>query len=227
MRRSLGHRVASLVLPLKCLGCGQESDWLCRECAGSLRPPREDSCLLCRRYSPEGRGICPSCSRKTALRGIVSPLAIKEPHLRELIHHIKYAGRIDAIRFCAVWLGRWSLERLPKSFTLVPVPLSRARQIQRGFNQAELYAKAISGAQTPLKRYLVRTRETAPQVSLSRQDRSANVKNCFSSREKIPSEEVIVLVDDVVTTGSTLREAARALRAAGAKQIWALTIAHG
>lgn len=108
----------------------------------------------------------------------------------------------------------------------MPVPLARTRQIQRGFNQAELYARAFSSVQTPLKRHLIRIRETAPQVCLSHRDRSANVKDCFASRAKIPADEIIVLVDDVVTTGATLREAARALRAAGAKQIWALTIAH-
>jgi ComF family protein len=131
-----------------------------------------------------------------------------------------------------------SLEELRESETpiVVPVPLHRSRERERGFNQAELLARTLSrrlGRERAGRgprvetRCLVRTRPTLPQTGLSLTARRENVRGVFevSSAERI-SDRAVVLVDDVMTTGATLSACAAALKRAGAGQVIAMTLAR-
>lgn len=111
----------------------------------------------------------------------------------------------------------------------MPIPLHPRRQRVRGFNQASLLAKSIAERLSiPVDAHsITRIAATAPQVSLTAQHRRANVENIFSLRDqKVIRGNTIILVDDVKTTGATLEQAARILKKAGAKEIWAITFAH-
>jgi ComF family protein len=114
---------------------------------------------------------------------------------------------------------------------LVPVPLHRSRRRSRGFNQAELIARAAL-KQLPhrielVSELLIRRRETISQVGLSREERIENMRGAFrvSDRARLKGRNIIV-VDDVMTTGTTLSECARVLKKAGANQVWAATVAR-
>jgi len=116
-----------------------------------------------------------------------------------------------------------------RRFTAVPVPLSRTRERTRGFNQSELLAEATAELLRIRKESgnLVRSKHTKPQTGLeSRNDRERNVKECFTLRdpERMKGANVL-LVDDVTTSGATLREAARTLRSAGVKHVVAIVLA--
>jgi ComF family protein len=110
---------------------------------------------------------------------------------------------------------------------LVPVPLAPARERERGFNQAALVADELARAlgRPVRRRWLRRARPTRPQSDLSAAERWANVRNAFQAAPAVAGHHVLV-VDDVLTTGATAAECARALRAAGARAVSVVTVAR-
>jgi ComF family protein len=158
--------------------------------------------------------------------------------LRDLIHLLKY----EQVRPAAALLGNFLREalakvELPSSMLLVPVPLWTGKRRERGFNQAEEIAKALvrtfaSGGTAPASiqldtTSLVRRRETASQTGLTRHQRRANVRGAFAVvRPETVTGRNILLLDDVMTTGTTAGECARMLLRAGAKQVFVATVAR-
>ena len=111
----------------------------------------------------------------------------------------------------------------------VPVPLFSSKLKKRGYNQSEILAKELSKKfKIPFQNILERTRNTKTQVGLSNIDRKLNIKNAFSfnNQKSVISNQSIFLVDDVVTTGSTLKEAAKVLKRNGVKRVIGLTLAR-
>lgn len=117
----------------------------------------------------------------------------------------------------------------PQPDILIPIPLAKKRQKERGFNQSEEIGKELSKfLKIPLvNNALIKVRETLPQVELSGKEREENIKGAFWCRdENMVKNKTIFLVDDVFTTGSTMEEAARVLKEAGAKKVWGITVAR-
>ena len=116
------------------------------------------------------------------------------------------------------------------SFLVIPTPLHHRKFLERGFNQSELLAKEIAdefdlNLRTDL---LIKIKKTPSQTDLKEEERLLNVKGIFQVKDKkIIKGKIIFLVDDVITTGATLNEAAKVLKKAGAKEVWGLTIAKG
>ncbi len=146
--------------------------------------------------------------------------------VREAIQAFKFSGKASLARpLAALVLDGW---RPPAGVTaVVPVPLARARERERGYNQAALLAERIAAsADLPLRpRWLTRLRDTPAQSELSAAERRANVRHAFGASPEVAGAHV-VLVDDVLTTGATIAECSRALRAAGAAAIGVLTVAR-
>ena len=153
--------------------------------------------------------------------------------LRELIHLLKYEQVIPAANVLGKYLAQ-AIQKLDLagSVLVVPVPLHRSRRRQRRFNQADLIARAAlrsmdSGNAERDSRVLKRIRPTVSQTGLTRPQRRENIRGAFQvvhpSRVKGRS---ILLVDDVLTTGTTASECARVLRKAGAEQVWVATVAR-
>lgn len=147
--------------------------------------------------------------------------------LREIIHALKYDGRRSIAPPLSRMMGACGRALLADADLVVPVPLHGRRRRQRGFNQAHDLARGLG---LPVAAALRRVRQTRPQVELPAADRQTNVKDAFTVRRTwhLPpiTERVIVLVDDVTTTGATLDACARALRRAGARDVRALTAAR-
>lgn len=164
----------------------------------------------------------------------------KNDTVREAIHHVKYRGNISIIdRFGEIAFEEivdriLSKKDSDEKLYIVPIPLSQKRYMQRGFNQSELIAcsiikndnkKRLVHSPQTLKRVL----DTQPQTKLTMSKRHTNVKNCFAVSKKETSKvkgETVILIDDVTTTGSTLREARKVLLEVGVKEVWAVTLAH-
>lgn len=151
--------------------------------------------------------------------------------VRDMIHSFKYNRR----RHLCQPLSLLAIERMSdflhecKTDIIVPVPLHRTRLRQRGFNQAVLLGSKMSrGLGIPmLPDVLARTRKTEPQVELSASERRLNVKDAFSvKKHQMLTGKRIMLLDDVITTGSTMNECAKELKKAGAEIVIALTIAR-
>lgn len=153
-----------------------------------------------------------------------------DEHSKDIVHQLKYRDWAEAGVFMARLMTRSGAELLSNADVIVPVPLHRWRFWRRRFNQAATLAQLIA-RQRGLKfqpEVLMRTRATAQQVGLSAKERQKNVKGAFvvpfEARAAVAGK-TIVLVDDVRTTGSTLRACTAALRSAGAAKIHVLTFA--
>lgn len=147
--------------------------------------------------------------------------------LREAVHRLKFGRRPALARpLAALMLEPWAAW-LPPVDAVLPVPLARARERQRGFNQAALLAERVAGALGVRlePRWLARARDTAPQTDLDVAARRANVRGAFLGSAAVRGLDLL-LVDDVLTTGATASECARALRAAGARHVGVLTVAR-
>lgn len=197
---------------------------LCQICGEKLFHSNADAkdaplCGVCRRIQPH--------FRRAAAYGAY------EGALRDLIHLFKYKGIMPAGKMLGGLLNQAvAAMALPDSLIVVPVPLWSGKRTARGFNQAEAIARTFMNFQTSSSiqldtSLLVRTRETASQTGLTRHQRRANVRGAFAvlKPEKVKGRSILI-VDDVMTTGTTAGECARVLRRAGAKEVFVATVAR-
>ncbi|MBI4700233.1 MAG: ComF family protein [Deltaproteobacteria bacterium] len=184
----------------------------CAPCARALLPAAP------RRPSPPGTQATP----------VVSYAAYGGP-LRDALRRLKYGGRPDLGRLMGELALRAARGLAQRPDVAVPVPLHRRRLAERGFNQAALIAGRVAAdLGVPLRsRALLRTADTPPQAGLSRAARRANVRGAFVvSRPDQVRGRLVLLVDDIVTTGATLDACAAVLRASGARDVLGLTVAQ-
>lgn len=210
----------------------------CLEDLQSLRLP-EPACSHCALPLTSATALCGHCLRlPPAFSLCVAPFCYYYP-LDHLIARFKYNGCSASARllsglFCQHLEDFYRRSSLPLPQLVLPTPLHWRRHLERGFNQSELLARRAAralGLECP-GRLLRRTRATRPQQALSRRDRGANVKGAFAvsrrGRARLAGRRV-ALVDDVVTSATTVREIARVLMVAGAAEVhvWALARTPG
>jgi ComF family protein len=147
--------------------------------------------------------------------------------LRNAIHAYKYKSVGSLTKIFADLLIE-CLTREPVQYDeIVPVPLHQARERERGYNQAELLARALAARTSkPFARRLERVRATSDQIGLDIASRHANVRDAFKLREGASRPRRVLLIDDVCTTGATLDACAVALQAEGATATYGLTVAR-
>ena len=151
-----------------------------------------------------------------------------------MIHQLKYEPYAKELSSTLASLIITHFNLIQKSFDgdnyiLLAVPITKKKLKQRGYNQSEEIAKALSeNLQIPLlKSCLLKIKETPPQMTLSREEREKNIKGVFSVENKeLIGNKKILLVDDVYTTGSTMEECARVLKKAGAREVWGIAVAR-
>ncbi|HET9446230.1 MAG TPA: ComF family protein [Steroidobacteraceae bacterium] len=223
-RRALAHAL----YPCNCVLCGSRSDDeidLCRGCAEDL-PRNEPACIVCAEPLSAGPQTCGACLRDPPpfCRSLV-PFRYAYP-LDHVVRGLKYRSELACGRVLGELFARAVISRgetLPEA--IIPVPLARRRYVQRGYNQASelaLAIRSITGVAVKSD-VVIRQRETAEQAGLDRKARRRNVTGAFVPVKPLRARHVAIL-DDVVTTGSTVRELAAVLREAGAEQIevWAI-----
>jgi ComF family protein len=228
----------SLIFPSDCRICGAPIDTVtrlpvCPDCLKSPQPlSAEFFCVRCRTpfqnaFPLDKRGLCGLC--RHGLRGFDAAYCFGayEGKLRDLIHLYKY-GRLQTL---ARPLGDFMAAALPRDErfdAIVPVPLHWRRQWQRGFNQSERLALTLSRRTAiPVIKALRRVHSTAMQAGLSNTARRLNVSTAFSCRRPdAVAGKRILLIDDVMTTGSTASACAAELKNAGAARVALLTVAR-
>lgn len=228
--------ILDLIFPKLCVGCNKFGTYLCSSCKNEIKQT-DLVCPVCEKNSIGGL-THPLCSKKYRLDGLWS-LGIYEGSLKRTIQKIKYKFVSDVgeslINLIVEYWAKNSplfLDEVKKDggegWVIVPVPLHPKRERFRGFNQSALLGKILA-QKIGLKygNYLKRIKYTKPQVGLMGFQRKQNIKGAFSlNTSHFPLITNILLVDDVWTTGSTLKECCYILKAGGAKKVWALTIAR-
>jgi ComF family protein len=223
------YRLAlNLVLPPLCVVCGRVNTWLCLGCAEQLPLAHHTICVRCG-DAYEGDGICERC-RKTPLSvlPIRSAFVFKDA-IRDAIHALKYRGAREVAEPLAWRMTQAWYQQQLHGDVLVPVPLYLDREVERGYNQAYLLARALAPQiGVPMEASLVfRVRPTRSQARLRVAERWANVHGAFACSETVDLSGVrVMLIDDVATTGATLDACAVALLSRGARVVSAFTLAH-
>ena len=238
LRKSeLFQAAVSLLYPATCTVCRKQvraGEYLCEECEAKIVrivPPFCETCSEPFEGSINIAFSCANCAHRTIHFDAAVAVYRGRGIVRDVIHEFKYNRQMHLRHLVARWL-RAALddERLSDySFdVMVPVPLHPARQRERGFNQASLLAKLLC-AQTsiPCTPSLKRVRYTTTQTALDRSERMENLHNAFRLRKNADVRGLrVLLIDDVLTTGSTLSECARVLKRAGAISVHAATAAR-
>jgi ComF family protein len=227
----------SLLYPPGCTICRKSiraGDYLCDQCETKVVRIVAPFCHKCSEPfdgSITNTFACANCAHRTIYFDAAVSAYRGHGIVRQIIHEFKYGRQIHLRHLVARWLNSaLNDERLRESHfdVIMPVPLHPARQRERGFNQASLLAELLS-AQTsiPVKPLLERTRYTTTQTALDRSERMENLHNAFRLRKNADVRGLrVLLVDDVLTTGSTLNECARILKRASAFSVHAATAAR-
>jgi competence protein ComFC len=229
--------VTSLFYPATCVVCAanvERSEYLCGSCqdrAPRIAPP---FCAKCSEPFPGAitqTFSCANCEHRTLHFDCAVAAYRSRGVVRKLVHDFKYGKQRHLRHPLAGWLRETLNDpRLQgRRFDLiVPVPLHPARQRERGFNQATLLAELVAQSiAVPLRPVLERIRYTTTQTAYDRAERIENLHEAFRLRKNADVRQLrVLLIDDVLTTGSTLSECARILKAAGAISVHAATAAR-
>jgi ComF family protein len=211
-----------LVMPPACVGCGRSGAIVCAACLGALVPasdPRDGF------VAPD-----PAVVLGGALELGIAAFRYAGP-LRKGLAALKYIGasRAAAAYARAAQPAFGSLLAISGRATLVPVPLHRERQRERGYNQAELLARELARrSNMPLQPLLQRTRPTTKMHRLDRAGRLANLRAAFDVAEGASLPSRIIVVDDIITTSATLEACASVLRHAhaGVREVYGFALAR-
>lgn len=218
--------------PSFCVNCKSENNlhftFLCNDCYEKIEFVKTLTCQRCGRITKIGQ-FCSECRQDSLLSGVVYTLIYTGP-VKELVHWFKYGRMLNIGSFLTEILLETLANRLPPGeLVVVPVPLYFWRRAQRGFNQSEFIGRRVSKKfSIPYVEGLKRVRKTESQMKLGRKKRLTNLKNAFKARNLVYiSGKTVLLIDDVLTTGSTLKECARVLLAAGAHHVWGVVLTKG
>ena len=215
------------LFPPVCGGCSRIGFRWCPNCQHQVVPVPEPVCQSC--GMPLSRpGICPTCHDNPPPYEALRSWVVFEGPIRHAIHSLKYGRNVALGDALAPHLAECASKSSWKVDLVVPVPLGRKRIKERGYNQVGLLAIPLAAMQgwRYKPQVLIRARETRSQVGLSPLERKENIAGAFRAEPALAAGKAILLVDDVVTTGATLAACSDALILAGARIVYALTLAR-
>jgi len=241
------ERLWEVLFPRTCVGCRRAGKFICDICIGKAGRV-ELICPVCAKRAIGG-AVHPRCKTRYSLDGLVTIFRY-EGVVRRAISQIKFRFKYAIAEELVAILNRFMitehdlklyefLDFLTSKPTIVPVPVHWLRENWRGFNQSEIISLSLSKSlRLRSSNLLIRKRWTGQQVGKSKEKRLENIKAAFSLNSKFTQQnseefsgaskipESILLVDDVWTTGATMRECAGVLKRAGVKEVWGITLAR-
>jgi len=223
----LKRAALDLLFPPWCIGCGREGSYICDSCRQSLPLITPPICPRCGRPQAHGT-FCPGCTDWQAeIDGTRAPFLF-DGVIRKAIHELKYRNLRAVAPALAGFLHDFLLENPIPGDVLLPVPIHRKRQRERGYNQSSLLARELgrlSGLPV-VEDCLVRRTYTPPQArTASVIERRENVADAFACVDGRLRGMQVILIDDVSTSGATLNTCAGVLKSAGVATVWGLVIA--
>ena len=237
-----------LLFPKKCVSCKAFGSFLCSNCFAKISFDVETICVECNRQAVDGI-THPGCKKRYSLNGVLSSVKYNGV-MKKALYAYKYAPFVKQIEKALIELFYEGIIQKElfhtlsqKNALLVPIPLHPEKLKSRGYNQAEILASGLAkkirvedpslSAQDDISlrvaNLLYRQRRTQSQFRLTREERQKNITDAFGIKTDVvlTPDMTILLVDDIVTTGSTLSEAAKILKKSGVKEVWGVTLAHG
>lgn len=220
--------------------CRKLGEYICPNCFASISFDVTHKCLICQFHSIGGF-THPKCQTKYSIDGVSSAVRYKGV-IKKLLYQFKYKPYLTDLQNTLGELLEESLSQneqfmdyIKSRPLVVPIPLFKNKLHKRGYNQAQILGRELAkrfGLKT--ENVLIRTKPTKPQYGLSKEERKENMKNAFSinpsplilSQGERKNTEAVILIDDVLTTGSTLWEAARILKHHGISKVWGVTFAQ-
>ena len=234
--QSIVNHVVSFVFPAACAVCGRglsadDRIGVCGECLDNIELIKGYFCVKCGKALPDGGEYCYTCAQNRSYHfEFIRSAGEYKGNLRKLLHRFKYLDRDYYVRIFDI-LIRSVLNRekiLNEADCIVPVPLHWIKRLMRGYNQSELLALGAAKycGKPVLKNVLVRRKMTKSQFHLGKEERKKNLENAFRvvNSSEIKGKKVI-LIDDIATTCETIEHCSRELRNAGAKKVYAVTVA--
>ncbi len=228
-RRTLAASI-DLLLPPVCLLCGQSlpadhnAQAFCQDCLASISPLGLAHCSRCAQPFPNATSdhLCGTCLKRPPAFSIVHAVGIYQGSIKDAVHRLKYRNQLTLAKPLGQLLGK-VIEAAGGNFIpdcIVPVPLHPDRLRQRGYNQAFEVARPIAQQLgVPVNTTLLqRIRKTPPQQGLSAIERRSNLRNAFELSMTLAAQRVL-LVDDVMTTGETVRECCRTILAGNIREV--------
>lgn len=223
--RFLCQSILNIIFPSTCYNCGINDDYLCESCAMVIKPKTHQQCIVCGKLSMDGF-THPKCQTRYTPERLVTIFEYHSFPISRLITDGKYRF----IPRIFTRLGNIIANHLsvPYSAVIVPIPLHKRRINWRGFNQAELIAKEITGAQKlTLQALIKRVKLSRPQNGLDKEKRHSNISGVYNCLEVKNAPELVVLIDDVCTTGNTFLEATKTIKKVHKKtRVWCLAVAQ-
>ena len=231
----LAKGLLDLFYPPRCPFCDgllMPGEDLCADCGGGHRTVKEPVCKRCGKPMEEEREeFCGDCARKRHAYRQGKAVFVYRDSVRQSMYRFKYGNRREyaafyakeAARLYGAWVAGCGIE------VIVPIPMYAGKKRKRGYNQAEVFARAF-GKELNLpidSRIVRRIRDTIPQKELNDRQRRKNLKNAFQLCKDVVQYTQILLVDDIYTTGSTVDAVAEVLLSGGAKNIYYLCISIG
>ncbi len=229
--KTLQNIILDGLFPVRCLGCNDFDKWICDDCHSTLPILTQQHCPICKKHETTTGQVCPECilKSKNSIDGVFVASHYNDKLLKKAIHYYKYKFVYDLSKPLSLLLAQ-SLQNstLSSPDIIIPVPLHKRRCRWRGFNQAELLAKNLDLQIPVITDILLRVRYTVPQVKMKNKNkRQENLTNAFKviDTTKI-TDKNIMLIDDVITTGTTLVECAQTLKQSGANKVFCLVLAR-
>ena len=221
------------VAPRECFSCGARGAWLCRRCADSIPLLAPPACPVCGKTPLPGGRLQDECQGHLGLDRLILSATLHHRFIQLLLYGMKYHG----LRSAAGILARLCVRALHEQFALypsmrsraacVPIPLFKQKENYRGFNQASLIAREIANScHIAYAELLECRRPMRDQIGLTKSERRINLHGAFTAVGR-PDDEIdtLLLIDDVVTTGATMRSAAENLRAATERPLTIIGVA--
>jgi ComF family protein len=223
--------ITDFLFPRRCFGCGYIGIYICPSCIKRLSVVISQECFYCGKKSLYGL-THPACKRKSGVDGYTH-LFYYNNTLKKIVKGIKYSLVSSAKRDLQYLIGRYGAENLlfykkiPPLF-IHPIPLSSGKERTRGFNQVNFITSSLSYLLEKPTICVLEKKKTLPQAQMiGRAARQKNIKGAFLAKKGLIFPKEILLIDDVVTTGGTIKEATKALKQKGVRRVYVFSVAKG
>lgn len=220
-------KIADWVYPPVCAGCSSIGQRFCPKCLSEVEVLHSSYCLSCGNPISASKRLCPDCANRHLICNDMASWAVFEGKLRTAIHDMKYKNDLGLGDYFSTFLIDLLRERKWEVDIVLPVPISKPRKKDRGYNQSELLSLPVASFfNLPHSNSaLQRIKATESQIRLGASERFLNMEGAFYGNPATLKGKRVLVIDDIITTGATMEQCAKALFTAGAEKVYGLSIA--